>query len=271
MNVLFVCAAGASTNVLKRKLMRYSQSLGAEDMYDACGYMNIENHLDQVDIVCVAPQVIYAKDMIEKELEDKAIPYIMLQEKDLSLTSVNELYDRFQKVARPKRKAADEQPTGPTGIGILRTAGDSFLTALCIGLGYLMFSFICKKWNICEESCLLQHTFSCMMLVTAAAAGYQYGKRNRLNVLPLIFLNMMECMLLFGRIQEEMFPKPLVYVPGAAVIIAICLIMDMVYHWILRRPVFGGAAVSQAQNYWNSVFPFFIVTMVCLLVHVATG
>lgn len=72
--ILLVCSAGMSTSLLVTKMENAAEQKGEKVNIIAVAEAEAGNHLDDVDIVLLGPQVRYLKGKMEKRLEGKPVP-----------------------------------------------------------------------------------------------------------------------------------------------------------------------------------------------------
>lgn len=65
MKILLVCAGGASTSILMKKMTRYAQEQGIELEIKAKGVGQYEEHIAGCDVILLGPQVSYKLEEIQ--------------------------------------------------------------------------------------------------------------------------------------------------------------------------------------------------------------
>ena len=74
--ILFICAGGISTSFLEQNTRKAFQAKGIEAEIMARPASDLDNYIDQVDIVLLAPQVSYMKDDIAAICEAHQKPLV---------------------------------------------------------------------------------------------------------------------------------------------------------------------------------------------------
>lgn len=73
MKILLVCSAGMSTSLLVSKMRKAAEEMQITVEIDAVGESLLKNHLDDLDVVLIGPQVRYLESKIRKLVEPKGI------------------------------------------------------------------------------------------------------------------------------------------------------------------------------------------------------
>ena len=76
-NAILVCTQGMSTNIMKAKIEEYANKVGTEINICAVGLDELDNHLKNLDIIILGPQIKYAESMVREQV-DKVDPNIKL-------------------------------------------------------------------------------------------------------------------------------------------------------------------------------------------------
>lgn len=73
MKILLVCSAGMSTSLLVSKMRKAAEEKQLTAEIDAVGESQLKNHLEDLDVVLIGPQVRYLESKIRKLVEPKGI------------------------------------------------------------------------------------------------------------------------------------------------------------------------------------------------------
>lgn len=68
--ILLVCSAGMSTSILVEKMIKAAKENGEEVFIEAKANSNLEQYAGQYDCCLVGPQIRYAKDQVQKSLNE---------------------------------------------------------------------------------------------------------------------------------------------------------------------------------------------------------
>ncbi|MGE7595590.1 PTS sugar transporter subunit IIB [Peribacillus frigoritolerans] len=74
MNILLCCSAGMSTSLLVNKMERAAVEEGLSVKIQAVATMEVRNHINEVDVILLGPQVRYQLNDIKKIGAEKGIP-----------------------------------------------------------------------------------------------------------------------------------------------------------------------------------------------------
>ncbi|MBY6930008.1 PTS sugar transporter subunit IIB [Clostridium botulinum] len=72
--ILLVCCAGMSTSLLVSKMQAAAKEKGIECSIEATGEAQVKDHIDDIDILLLGPQVRFLLKQFQKSLSDKNIP-----------------------------------------------------------------------------------------------------------------------------------------------------------------------------------------------------
>lgn len=73
MKIILVCSAGMSTSMLVKKMLASAEERSIDVEIMAVGEAQLKNHLDNLDVVLIGPQVRYLEKKIKEQLEPKGI------------------------------------------------------------------------------------------------------------------------------------------------------------------------------------------------------
>lgn len=73
MKIILVCSAGMSTSMLVKKMLASAEERSIDVEIMAVGEAQLKNHLDNLDVVLIGPQVRYFEKKIKEQLEPKGI------------------------------------------------------------------------------------------------------------------------------------------------------------------------------------------------------
>lgn len=74
MNILLCCSAGMSTSLLVNKMEKAAVEEGLSVKIQAVATMEVRNHINDVDVILLGPQVRYQLNDIKKIGDEKGIP-----------------------------------------------------------------------------------------------------------------------------------------------------------------------------------------------------
>lgn len=74
MNILLCCSAGMSTSLLVNKMKKAAVEEGLSVKIQAVATMEVRNHINEVDVILLGPQVRYQLNDIKKIGDEKGIP-----------------------------------------------------------------------------------------------------------------------------------------------------------------------------------------------------
>ncbi|MBT2718711.1 PTS sugar transporter subunit IIB [Bacillus sp. ISL-57] len=74
MNILLCCSAGMSTSLLVNKMEKAAVEEGLSVKIQAVPTMEVRNHINEVDVILLGPQVRYQLNDIKKIGNEKGIP-----------------------------------------------------------------------------------------------------------------------------------------------------------------------------------------------------
>lgn len=74
MNILLCCSVGMSTSLLVNKMEKAAVEQGLNVKIQAVATKEVRNHIDEVDVILLSPQVRYQLNDIKKIGDDKGVP-----------------------------------------------------------------------------------------------------------------------------------------------------------------------------------------------------
>lgn len=94
MKIILVCSAGMSTSMLVKKMMAAAEerNLTAEIM--AMGEAQLKNHLENLDVVLIGPQVRYLEKNIRTQLEPKGIKVDVINQMAYGMVQGDKVLDQ---------------------------------------------------------------------------------------------------------------------------------------------------------------------------------
>ncbi|PXW88283.1 PTS system cellobiose-specific IIB component [Streptohalobacillus salinus] len=72
-NIILVCSAGMSTSLLVERMKLEADKRALDASIEAMAESELKNHLDQLDVVLIGPQVRYLEKQVKKLVEPKGI------------------------------------------------------------------------------------------------------------------------------------------------------------------------------------------------------
>jgi len=73
MKIILVCSAGMSTSMLVKKMIASAEERNINAEIMAVGESQLKNHLENLDVVLIGPQVRYLEKNIRGQVEPKGI------------------------------------------------------------------------------------------------------------------------------------------------------------------------------------------------------
>lgn len=93
MNILIVCAFGASSGILKREIMKEMSAKGIEGSVSAYSVEDLELQLANKDIVLVAPQLRIQLNDIKKIINNR-VPVNMIDSIDYGMMNAKNILEK---------------------------------------------------------------------------------------------------------------------------------------------------------------------------------
>lgn len=179
MNVLLVCSAGITTNILAAKLQKYAADNGKEDFFTATRVGQYHEMLPHADVVLIAPQASLLAEQLKGKAKEQGVPCQVLTEETFVLGNTEKIYAWLETCrTAPKAKPEPIRLTLPLLGEILR---DSALYSIPV----LLFGLACRLAATLLSSPILADganaTFSLLILYFMFSVGYQYGTRAHLE------------------------------------------------------------------------------------------
>ncbi|AHI57113.1 PTS sugar transporter subunit IIB [Listeria monocytogenes serotype 1/2b] len=83
--IMLVCSAGMSTSLLVTKMEKAAEAQGIEAKIFAVAEAEAANHLDEIDVLLLGPQVRFLEGNMKKKLEPKGIPLAVINSVDYGM------------------------------------------------------------------------------------------------------------------------------------------------------------------------------------------
>ncbi|HAA5421204.1 TPA_asm: PTS sugar transporter subunit IIB [Listeria monocytogenes] len=83
--IMLVCSAGMSTSLLVTKMEKAAEEQGIEAKIFAVAEAEAANHLDEIDVLLLGPQVRFLEGNMKKKLEPKGIPLAVINSVDYGM------------------------------------------------------------------------------------------------------------------------------------------------------------------------------------------
>lgn len=83
--IMLVCSAGMSTSLLVTKMEKAAEAQGLEAKIFAVAEAEASNHLDEIDVLLLGPQVRFLEGNMKKKLEPKGIPLAVINSVDYGM------------------------------------------------------------------------------------------------------------------------------------------------------------------------------------------
>ena len=99
MKILLVCAGGASTSILMKKMKKYAEDKGFELEITAKGLSEYDEQSSQVDMILLGPQISYKKAEIE---ENSKKPVAVIAPYDYAVGNVENIFKQIDLILQKK-------------------------------------------------------------------------------------------------------------------------------------------------------------------------
>ena len=97
MNILIICAFGASSGILKRKLKEEMENKGINGTVEAYSVEDLDNVINGKDIVLIAPQLRISFDEICEQIANK-VPVYLIEPVDYGTMNASNILDKSLKL-----------------------------------------------------------------------------------------------------------------------------------------------------------------------------
>ena len=95
MKLLLLCAGGASTSILMKKMVRYAESIGMDFTVEAHGVGSYEDYAQDFDVIMLGPQVSYRRDLIAS---DTGKPVGVVSSLDYALGNAENIFKQIKEI-----------------------------------------------------------------------------------------------------------------------------------------------------------------------------
>ena len=95
MKILLVCAGGASTSILMKKMREYAEDKGFELEIMAKGMNDYDEYSSQFDMILLGPQISYKKSEIE---ESSKKPVAVIAPYDYAVGNVDNIFKQIDSI-----------------------------------------------------------------------------------------------------------------------------------------------------------------------------
>ncbi len=99
MKILLVCAGGASTSILMKKMKKYAEDKGFELEITAKSLGDYDEQSSQVDMILLGPQISYKKTEIE---ENSKKPVAVIAPYDYAVGNVENIFKQIDLILQKK-------------------------------------------------------------------------------------------------------------------------------------------------------------------------
>lgn len=97
--ILLFCSAGMSTSMLVSKMKKAAQAKGIETSIDAFPIAQMDDHLNDVDVVMLGPQVKYMLPKAKEKFDKVGIPVEVISAVDYGMLNGANVLERALKIA----------------------------------------------------------------------------------------------------------------------------------------------------------------------------
>lgn len=95
MKILLVCAGGASTSILMKKMEKYAQGKGIELEISAKGIGEYQEYYKGNDLILLGPQISYQKDNIKA---DTKLPIAVIPPYDYAIGNAENIFKLVESI-----------------------------------------------------------------------------------------------------------------------------------------------------------------------------
>lgn len=99
-DVVLVCLAGMSTNVMRGKIEQAAQAADVPMSVRAIGFDDVDRYARDADIIVLGPQIRYAEESIREKAEKAkpGIPVIVMESVDFGMMRGDKVFQQIMKV-----------------------------------------------------------------------------------------------------------------------------------------------------------------------------
>jgi len=101
MKILLVCAGGASTSILMKKMEKYAASKGIELEISAKGMGEYQEYYKGYDLILLGPQISYQKDTIKATTQ---MPLAVIPPYDYAIGNAENIFKLIESICPNKLK-----------------------------------------------------------------------------------------------------------------------------------------------------------------------
>ena len=103
-NIILVCQWGASTGMLVEKMRESANKKNIEAVINAYSEANLDDYINDVDIVLLAPQVRFKKDAFEEKYKANKVPFLIIETADYGMLNGEKVLDSAIKKIEEERR-----------------------------------------------------------------------------------------------------------------------------------------------------------------------
>ena len=78
MNIILACDGGASSGFMAHNMIKYAKSVGLDVNIEAIGETEIEDYINNVDILLIAPHLKFMEKELKETINQYGIPYLFI-------------------------------------------------------------------------------------------------------------------------------------------------------------------------------------------------
>lgn len=95
MKLLLLCAGGASTSILMKKMEKYAKANGIDFTVEAHGVSSYEDYFHNFDVIMLGPQISYKRDTLAKET---GMPVGVVASLDYALGNAENIFKQIKTI-----------------------------------------------------------------------------------------------------------------------------------------------------------------------------
>ena|SRR5690625_3279772 len=94
MNIILVCSAGMSTSMLVNKMVKEAEDRSLPAAIKAIAESELKNHVDQLDVVLIGPQVRYLEKKVKAQVEPLGVKVDIIDQRAYGLIQGDKVLDQ---------------------------------------------------------------------------------------------------------------------------------------------------------------------------------
>ncbi len=103
-NMILVCQWGASTGMLVEKMREAANKKNIQAIINAYSEASFGEYINDADIVLLAPQVRFKKDVFEEKYKESHIPFLIIETSDYGMLNGEKVLNSALKRIKEERR-----------------------------------------------------------------------------------------------------------------------------------------------------------------------